>query len=163
MDHFDSNVSADRDLNTFRNLSEYDFPINLTTMQKSSIWVAFSFLTLIGCIANAFMLIILRRMKSTFFTVILVGLCFSDLISSLNSPIYVYGYLHSYDYYKRWWIFCYLSFATEIATSAVTAHHVFLLSLIRFRSITRIGGSTKEISMNRSRVYVVLSYMLLRS
>lgn len=119
----------------------------------------FGFLTVFGLMANCAMNVILLRMKPTFFTVILIGLSTSDAISALNSPLYVYRQLYWRDF-KLPPVFCFTPIAGDITTSAVTVQLVFLLSLLRFRIITKRSDAKSESILRNSRLFVMVSYIV---
>lgn len=141
------------------NYSDYESPRNLTAIQHASILLTFSSTSVIGFVGNGWMLAILTRVKPTFFTVIIAGLSMSDLISAINSPFYIRLILNTHDYGLPY-IFCLLTIPLDVVTSSVTAHHVFLLNLIRFRSITSPTGSREEMSAKTCRVLCIASYTI---
>lgn len=154
----DVNGSNDHLSPTQMDHSEYEYAYNRTVMQEVTIWAVFTVLAIFGSVVNTLMIIILLRIKSSFLTVITTGLCCSDLISAINSPLYIYGHLYELDY-KLPWPFCFVWLPVETATSHITTHHVFLLSLIRFVSITKINGSAKDVTAQRCRIFIVTSYV----
>lgn len=152
----DDNISSELSWVPAQNLSEYDITVNLTAMQHAGLSLAFIFLAAVGLVTNAWMITILMRMKTTFFTVIITGLSISDIISSLNSPFYIYGQLNKNDF-ELPYILCLTYKAIDVATSSITAHHVLLLSYIRLRSLT--AGSNVDMSVKVIRFILVTSYI----
>lgn len=136
-----------------------DVPTAPGKLGSIAIWSAFGLLSLIGLVANGFMIAVLLRMKKTVFTVIVTGLCISDLISSANSPFYVYSTLCWNDY-RLPWFFCHLTLPTDIASSMVTVHHVLLLSLVRLRGVSRSPGRRKGFSVIWCRHIGFISWFL---
>lgn len=138
-------------------MDEVKMQSNYTTIQMVSVWSVCGFLSVFGIASSSTMIVVLMRMKRTFLTVILAGLCVSDLISAVNSPLFIYRQFYKADLAlpKE---FCFLPLSVDLATSAITVHHVLLLTAIRLRLITRTGNHG-EVAPNNCRRVTVASYV----
>lgn len=145
--------------NASSHLLKSEFTTNITLTEQYLIWSdVFGSLTLLGIIGNVIMLLSLCRMKLKFFTTIVVGLSMSDLISATNSPFMVYIHLQ-HDGYIGHWMMCVFPYPVDIATSMVTVHQVFLLSVIRFRGVVQRHDSSVEFSPEKCLGYIACSYV----
>lgn len=130
-----------------------------TALYRVEIWAAFGILCFVGVLTNIWMIIVLSRMKTTVFTTILVGLCISDVVSSCNSPLFVY-LSYSWSSYRLPDIFCYLILPVDLSTSAATICLISLLSFVRFRNVVHAMDSKSYITVKQCQILVTLVYIL---
>lgn len=131
----------------------------LDLIAQICIVVSFGLLSAVGLVANSVMIVILLRMKQTIFNTIILGLCFTDLISSCITPFTIYHLLRMMDFALPP-LMCNLITTVDTATTMVTVHHVLLLSIIRYQGIIHAFDAQWEVSVKTCRMLLAGSWIL---
>lgn len=125
---------------------------DISGWEYAVIWSTFGTLIAVGLIANSLMILTLRRMDKSVFHVVVMGLCFSDIISACNSSLVV---LSGIDMaFGMPSVGCFVPTVVNIATSIVTVYLVLLLSVVRFRSVVYALESRGEMTAKKSTLIV---------
>lgn len=122
-------------------------------------WAIVGILSGAGLLGNAVVLFISLRMQPSILSVFVAGLCCSDILSSCNSPIFVYVTMYQNDF-RLPSFFCQLPLLISMATTLVTEQQVLLLSIIRHRSVRYAIESRSDISIATCRRLVICSWFI---
>lgn len=125
-----------------------------------SIWVIMGVIWIFGFFAHLASLVVISRMKRTPLNVFIMGLCCSDIISAIVSPMQVRVILNRADDYPWNILICKTLFPLTTVTSAVTIEIVLVLSMWRLYAIHRPHKASRMMTVKRAKVIVASLWLI---